>query len=72
MLSVHIPRSMPELCALETQSCKTAVLRNAHSKVKKELDSKHQILQRLLDNYKQVKANWSVYPEPTISLIQLC
>ncbi len=25
MLSVHIPHSMPELCALETRSCKTAV-----------------------------------------------
>ncbi len=32
MLSVHILRSMPELCSLETQSCKTAVVRNAHSK----------------------------------------
>ncbi len=62
MLSVHIPRSMTELCALETRSCKTAVLRNAHSKIAKlgkvmvagldkalcwkELDSEHQILQR--------------------------
>ena len=27
MLSVHTPRSMPELCDLETRSCKTAVLR---------------------------------------------
>ncbi len=36
MLSVHIPHSMPELCALETRSCKTAVLRNAHhSKIAK-------------------------------------
>ncbi len=35
MLSVHIPCSMPELCALETRSCKTAVMRNAHSKIAK-------------------------------------
>ena len=35
MLSLHIPCSMPELCVLETQSCKTAVLRNAHSKIAK-------------------------------------
>ena len=35
VLSLHISRSMPELCALETRSCKTAVLRNAHSKIAK-------------------------------------
>ena len=35
IVSVHIPRSIPELCALETRSCKTAVLRNAHSKIAK-------------------------------------
>ena len=35
VLSLHIPCSMPELCALETRSCKTAVLRNAHLKIAK-------------------------------------
>ncbi len=35
VLSVHIPRSMPELCTLETRGCKTAVLRNAHLKIAK-------------------------------------
>ena len=35
MLSLHIACSMPELCALETRSCKTAVLKNAHSKIAK-------------------------------------
>ncbi len=35
VLSLHISCSMPELCALETRSCKTAVLRNAHSKIAK-------------------------------------
>ena len=35
MLSLHTPLSIPELCALETRSCKSAVLRNAHSKIAK-------------------------------------
>ena len=35
MLSVQISRSMPELCVLETRSCKSAVLRNAHPKIAK-------------------------------------